>query len=95
MAPAELNYEVYDKEMLTIVRSLSQWRAELQGAPYRLEIYTDHKALEYFMSSKNLTARQARWSEILSQFFFQIMYCPRKKNELADTLSCREQDLDP
>jgi len=95
MAPAELNYEIHDKEMLAIVRSLSQWRAELQGAPHRLEIYTDHKALEYFMSSKNLTARQARWSEILSQFFFQIMYRPGRKNELADALSRREQDLDP
>ncbi len=70
MALAELNYEVHNKEMLVIVQSLSQWRVELQGAPYWLEIYTDHKALEYFMSLKNLTARQARWSKILSQFFF-------------------------
>jgi transposase InsO family protein len=80
--------------MLAIVRSLAQWRAELQGAPHKLEIYTDHKALEYFMSSKALTARQARWSETLSQFFFQIMYRPGKKNELADALSRREQELD-
>ena len=29
MAPAECNYEIHDKEMLTIVQSLSQWRAEL------------------------------------------------------------------
>ena len=32
MAPAECNYEIHDKEMLAIIRSLSQWRAELQGA---------------------------------------------------------------
>ena len=95
MAPAELNYEIHDKEMLAIVRSLGNWRAELQGAPHKLAIYTDHKALEYFMSSKNLTARQARWSEVLSQFFFQIMYRPGRKNELADALSRREQETDP
>ena len=95
MAPAELNYEIHDKEMLAIVRSLGNWRAELQGAPHKLVIYTDHKALEYFMSSKNLTARQARWSEVLSQFFFQIMYRPGRKNELADALSRREQETDP
>ena len=29
MAPAECNYEIHDKEMLAIIRSLSQWRAEL------------------------------------------------------------------
>jgi len=34
MAPVELNYKIYDKEMLMIVRSLSQWHTELQGAPY-------------------------------------------------------------
>jgi hypothetical protein len=29
MSPAELNYQVHDKEMLAIVKSLSQWRADL------------------------------------------------------------------
>jgi hypothetical protein len=95
MAPAELNYEVHDKEMLAIVRSLSHWRAELQGSPRRLRILTDHRSLEYFMTTKQLTSRQARWSELLSQFFFQIMYRPGKSNELADALSRREQDVSP
>ena len=81
--------------MLAIVQSLGNWRTELQGAPHKLAIYTDHKALEYFMSSKNLTARQARWSEVLSQFFFQIMYWPGRKNELTDALLRREQETDP
>jgi hypothetical protein len=95
MAPAELNYEVHDKEMLAIVRSLSHWRAELQGSPQRLRILTDHKALEYFMTTKQLTSRQARWSELLSQFFFHIAYRPGKANDLADALSRREQDIGP
>lgn len=92
MQPAELNYEVHDKEMLAIIRGLDNWRAELQGSPHKIEIVTDHRALEYFMTSKNLTARQARWSEILSQFFFQIMYRPGRQNASADALSRREQD---
>jgi ABC-type phosphate/phosphonate transport system ATPase subunit len=29
MALAECNYEIHDKEMLAIICSLSQWRAEL------------------------------------------------------------------
>ena len=95
MAPAECNYEIHDKEMLAIIRSLSQWRAELQGASTKVRIYTDHKALEYFMTKKELTSRQARWVEILSQFFFTIIYRPGKQNEKADALSRREQDVDP
>ena len=47
------------------------------------------------MTTKQLTSRQARWSELLSQFFFHISYRPGKANELADALSRREQDTKP
>ncbi|QSZ28681.1 hypothetical protein DSL72_003181 [Monilinia vaccinii-corymbosi] len=54
MAAAELNYEVHDKEMLSIVRSFSYWKSELAGSPHQIRVYTDHKALEYFMTTKAL-----------------------------------------
>jgi len=57
MILAELNYQIYDKEMLAIIRLLSHWRAELQGLEHRLEILTDYKALEYFMITKKLNSR--------------------------------------
>ncbi|QSZ33856.1 hypothetical protein DSL72_005429 [Monilinia vaccinii-corymbosi] len=56
MVAAELNYEVHDKEMLSIIRSLGHWKSELAGFPYQIRIYTDHKALEYFMITKALNA---------------------------------------
>jgi hypothetical protein len=94
MAPAECNYEIHDKEMLAIVRSLDQWRPELQGTAHKIQIYTDHKALEYFMTTKKLTARQARWAEALSEYYFAIMYRPGKDNQLADALTRRDQEVD-
>ena len=57
MLPAELNYAVYDKEMLVIIYSFSHWRVELAGSPYHVQVITDYKALEYFMTSKALNAR--------------------------------------
>lgn len=93
MAPAELNYEIHDKEMLAIVRALDHWRSELQGSSQKIEIYTDHKALEWFMSTKKLNARQARWAETLANFDFEIMYHPGFKNGLADALTRREPDV--
>jgi len=57
MDPAECNYEVYDKEMLAIIQLLSQWRVELKGTNSRIKIYTDYKALEYFITIKQLTGR--------------------------------------
>jgi hypothetical protein len=92
MAPAECNYEIHDKEMLAIVRSLEHWRAELMGLQTQLPIYSDHKALEYFMTKRQLTARQARWAELLSQYHFRIEYRTGKSNERADALTRRSQD---
>ena len=47
----ERNYEIYDKEMLAIVRGLEVWRHLLEGAQTKFEIWTDHKNLEYFMKA--------------------------------------------
>ena len=52
MAPAEYNYLIYNKEILIIIRSLDNWRAELQNIAKKIQIYTDYKALEYFMIIK-------------------------------------------
>jgi hypothetical protein len=93
MVDAELNYPIHDKEMLAIVLSLLHWRAQLTGTPDTIQIMSDHKALEYFMTTKALSARQARWAEVLSQFNFQIMYNPGARNR-ADALTRREQDID-
>jgi hypothetical protein len=61
MAPAEVNYDIHDKEMLAIIRSLEEWRAELEGLQREecFDILTNHHALEYFMITKKLNTRQA------------------------------------
>jgi hypothetical protein len=59
MAPAECNYGIYDKEILAIVRSLDQWRPELKGTAKKIQIFTNYKALKYFMTTKQLTGQQA------------------------------------
>lgn len=89
--PAECNYEIYDKEMLAIVRCLEEWDAELRSVE-KFEIRSDHKNLEYFMTVRKLSERQMRWSLILSKYNFTISYLPGKQNNRADALSRREQD---
>ena len=58
--------------MLTVMRSLEEWRHFLEGAQHKVEIWTDHKNLEYFMTAKKLNCRQARWSLYLSRFDFVL-----------------------
>jgi len=59
------------------------------GAREEIVVFTDHKNLEYFNTTKLLNQRQACWAEILSQFKFKIVYCPGEKNGNADALSRR------
>ena len=87
--PAELNYEIYDKEMLAIVDCLTTWRHYFEGSPHQLKIYTDHKNLVWFTETKLYNRRQARWAEKLASFDFVIHYRPGTLGGKPDALSRR------
>jgi hypothetical protein len=91
--PAECNYEIYDKELMAIVKAFQEWRPELEGSPHPIQVITDHKNLEYFMTSKQLNRRQARWAEFLSRFQFKLTYRPGRLGGKPDALTRRSQDL--
>jgi len=57
LSPVERNYEIHGKEMLVIIHVLEEWRHFLEGARHPVEIWTDHKNLEYFMTAKKLNRR--------------------------------------
>jgi hypothetical protein len=92
MVPAECNYDIYDKELLAIIRAFEEWRPELVSAAHENQAITDHRNLQSFMSTKQLNPRQARWAEFLSQFHFRITYRPGKQGEKPDALTRRPQD---
>ncbi|KAF4537812.1 Elys-like domain containing protein [Lasiodiplodia theobromae] len=67
MTSAECNYQINDKELLAIIRSFETWEPELMSnqADQLVKVLSDHKSLEYFMSTKQLTSRQvSRFSAI-------------------------------
>ena len=82
---AELNYPVHEKELLAIVRALAKWRTDLLG--YTFEVWTDHRTLEHFGTQRDLSRRQARWMEFMSQYDATIHYLPGEQNTVADALS--------
>lgn len=90
LSPAELNYEIHDKELLAIIWCFQKWRSLLLSQNQPISVLSDHKALEYFMSSKVLTRRQARWAEILAEYDFTITYRPGKQGQKPDSLSRRD-----
>ena len=84
---AELNYTVYDKELLAIISAFKHWRPYLVSTNYAIQVFSDHKNLSYFKTARYLKSRHARWSEFLSEFDFVLTHLPGSANVVADTLS--------
>jgi len=90
MQPAELNYEIYDKELLAIFEAFRQWRNYLEGSAHVVLVLSDHKNLEYFATTKQLMRRQVHWSEYLSGFNYLIRYRAGRLGTKPDALTRRE-----
>ena len=57
LTDTERNYDIHDRELLAIIKTLREWRHYVVGK--LVEIWTDHKNLEYFMVKRDLNRRQA------------------------------------
>ena len=55
----ELNYDTYDKELLTIFEVFKKWKHYLEETLILVEVFMDHKNLTYFCDTKSLFQRQA------------------------------------
>ena len=92
-AKAELNYGAGEGELLAVVEACKQWRHYLEGAAHRIRVITDHCNLRTFLTTKNLSRREARWWEKLSGLDLEIEYRPGKHNP-ADGPSRRPDYMD-
>jgi hypothetical protein len=54
MTPLELNYNIYNKKLLSIITVLKEWRVFLQGTTELFIIKTDYKNLIGFLTTKKL-----------------------------------------
>ncbi|CAK9813145.1 Transposon Ty3-I Gag-Pol polyprotein [Anthophora plagiata] len=84
---AQLNYSVYDRELLAIYKSLRFFRHFVEGR--ELRILTDHKPLVYAFLQKadKASPRQARQLDYISQFTTKIVYVDGVDNVVADAFS--------
>jgi hypothetical protein len=87
--PVERNYEIHDTKMLAIIRGLEEWRHYLEGVRHPVEIWTEHKNLEYFRMAQKLNHRQVCWSLYLSPFDFTLHHKEGRSMGKPDALSRR------
>ena len=84
---AEQNYQVYDLELLAVMRALKAWRPYLISPVEPTVIYTDHQNITYFRQPQDLTAWQMRWHSILQEYPVRFVHIAGKKNSAPDLLS--------
>ena len=91
--PTERNYEIYDRELLAIMRALKEWRHYVQGSPHPVVILSDHKNLTYFRSTQKLNRQQARWALTLSEYDIELKHTPGSQMIQSDNLSRRPDHI--
>jgi hypothetical protein len=96
MAPAECNYEIHDKEMLAVVKSLDQWRPELQGTANRIKVYTDHKALsEYYFTIMYRAGKQNAKADALTRRDDEVTVQDGIKTQYRTRAFLSQDQVDP
>jgi len=83
----ECNYDIYDRELLAIMKAITHWRPYLIWTDSPFTIYTDHANLLYWKSPQKLNRRTARWHSELQDYNFLLEHVPGKTHTAADALS--------
>ena len=84
---AECNYTIYNKELLSVICRLEEWRHTLEGTKHTIEILNDHRNLTYFRMAQTLNHRQAWWSLYLSWFDYSLTHRAGKHLAKPNALS--------
>ena len=57
---AKCNYDIYNKELLTIICALEKWQPELKNIEIPIQVFIDYKNFKYFQFSKKFSHCQSK-----------------------------------
>ena len=77
---AERNYNIYDLELLAIVKALEHWRPYLAGSPHKIKVFSDHMNLQYWCQPHKISRQVAREVLTLSEYDIEIHHIKGKAN---------------
>ena len=67
----EKNYQIHDKELDVVVFSLTILYHYLYGV--HVDVFTDHKSLQYVLTKKELNLKQSRYLELHKDYNLSIL----------------------
>jgi hypothetical protein len=87
----ERNYDIHDRELLTVIHGLEAWRHLLADSAHLVTVLTDHKNLEYYSTPQRINRCVAHYIPHLADYNYKLSHFPGTANK-ADPLS-RRPDL--
>ena len=81
----EQHYAPTEGELLACMWAIRHFHCHLHGHPFVLE--TDHKALTYLLTSKNLSTKLTRYAMELQEYDFEMRHRPGHLHTNVDALS--------
>jgi hypothetical protein len=81
LSKSQLNYTILDKELLSIVETLLEYRSFLLGST--IYVFTDHRNLIF----NNNSQRAVRWRLLIEEFSVHFIHRAGHKNLGADAIS--------
>ena len=85
--PTERNYDIYEQDLLAVIKALTHWRPHLAATKDPVTILTDHANLTYWKTPRTINRRVARWFMELQDYNLIIKHVPGKVHAAADMLS--------
>jgi RNase H-like domain found in reverse transcriptase/Integrase zinc binding domain/Reverse transcriptase (RNA-dependent DNA polymerase) len=82
----EWNYDVYDRELLAIMKAITHWQPYLIWTKEPFKIFTDHANLLHWESPQKLNRHTARWHGELQDYNFTLHHMAGKNHMVADAL---------
>ena len=89
--PAERNYDIYERELLAVLKSLEHWRTHLAATEKPVTVLTDHANLTFWKNPRKVNRRVARWFAALQDYHLRIKHVPGKLHAAPDMLSRRPE----
>jgi len=83
----ERNYDIYERELLAVIKALQNWRPHLAWTLHPFTLVTDHANLTFWKHPRKVNRQVARWFAELQDYWFEIKHVPGKTHTAADFLS--------
>ena len=85
--PTKRNYDIYERELLAILKALEHWRPHLAATETPVTVLTNHANLTFWKNPRKVNRRVARWFATLQDYNLLIKHVPGKLHAAPDMLS--------